>query len=274
MSDLSDGDLCTLAFALAAAWAAARRTAYARPDAVPAMRLWGTAGFLAAAARVYLTLGAAGGGELVGAVGYAAVAGLLASLAAAAVQPAVAAAFGGVRRWRAGARAAAERRADDHRRAAEARDREAAWERGRPARDAADRDRVRRDRSAAADRRRRDAARSECLLYYHLHSPEFGTRFSRAQFDEYVRAYLRDDMTPDAVERHASRLRTLMAGHLEKAGVRDEPTDVSSLAAWYRETKARIEGQDVEERLKRVQLAKLSERYAELVQEHIEDLEP
>jgi hypothetical protein len=132
-------------------------------------------------------------------------------------------------------------------------------------------ERSRRDGDA---RQRRDEARSECLLYFQLHSPELSDRFGRQQFDEYVRFYMGDDKPPEEVERRAQRLIGLMDGHLEKAGAKAQPMDVAALARWYQETKAQIEALPVDDRAKRVQVAQLTARYTELVQQHLEELKP
>jgi hypothetical protein len=123
-------------------------------------------------------------------------------------------------------------------------------------------------------RRRRDEARAECLLHFQLHAPDMNGRFGRGQFDEYVRLYMGDDKPPEEVERRAQRLIGLMDGHLEKAGAAGSKPDVAALAAWYQETKAQIEAQPVDDRAKRVQVAQLTARYTELVQQHLEELTP
>lgn len=131
-----------------------------------------------------------------------------------------------------------------------------------------------RDRIVADSRRRRENARSECLLYYHLHAPEISFRFPRNKYDEFAGHYLRDDVPAEEVERQAARLLALMESHLEKTGKARGKIDVAGYARWYSEEKAKIESQVVAQDIKDTHLVILEARYAELVEKHLEGLRP
>lgn len=126
----------------------------------------------------------------------------------------------------------------------------------------------------AQSRRRRERARSDSLLYFHLNAPEIAGRFSREQFDEFTRQYLRDDLPPDDVEQHAAQLVDLMKGHLEKTGQHRPDADLLAYARWYAEEKAKIEAQDVHPHVKASHLAIFEERYAQLVDKLLEGMQP
>lgn len=148
------------------------------------------------------------------------------------------------------------------------------WEHDRPERERIERERVAQAKSAATEQRRRGDARAECLLFFNIHAPEIGTRFTRSQLDEYLKTYLNDDQPAPEVEEHAAKLIRVMTSHVDKTQPRLNKTDFPSLGQWYQATKLQIESQSVDDRTKRAQLAQLAVRYAELAQEHLEESQP
>jgi hypothetical protein len=121
--------------------------------------------------------------------------------------------------------------------------------------------------------RRREEARAACELLYTLHAPEIGARFSRQLFDDFIARHLGDSFPPEDVERRAQHLQEVLRQHLEKV----EPTrkqTVEGLARWYHQLKQEIEAQPLEQRYKNAQLAQLNARYATLVQQLMQEMEP
>jgi hypothetical protein len=131
-----------------------------------------------------------------------------------------------------------------------------------------------RTRERTSAQKRRDDARARCEVFFGLHGPEIGTRFPKAMYDDFARRYLGDDHPPEYVEERAEQLLALLQQHLDKVEPAEKPMDVTELAAWYKRTRAQIEALDLDERTKRMQLAELNARYAELMQEQIQNLHP
>jgi hypothetical protein len=238
------------------------------------MRRFMVVGFLATVSYGYYDAKPAVESELLGLIILALAASQAAALIALIVVPPVVSVRDTLCSWSRSWRLAAERRAEERRKAEEKRRRELEWERSRPERERQEREWEAKRQAEAAAQKRRDDARAECLLYFHLHAPEFSKRFSRPQYDEYVKTYMGDNQPPEEVERRAQRLLGLMEGHLEKAGARAQQLDLAALAKWYQDARAQIEALAIDPRSKHFQLGKLHQRYAELVQEHLEGLKP
>lgn len=147
-------------------------------------------------------------------------------------------------------------------------------ERTRRAEERGAREYAARDRDRATAQKRREDARAKCEIFFGLHGPEIRSRFSKAMYEDFVRRHLGDDHPPDHVEERARQLLDLLQDHLDRIEPPEKPMDVGDLAAWYKETRAQIESLDLDERTKRVQVSQLNARYAELVQEQIENLQP
>jgi hypothetical protein len=267
-------DVCSLGLIALVAYVFVQHVERHFPQYQQAMRVFMVVGFLAAAGYGYVDAQPAVERELFGLVAVAFIASQVAGLVALLVVPPFRAARDTLRGWRLEWRIATERRAEERRKAEEKRRKELEWEQSRPERERQEREWEARRRAEAAAQKRRDDVRAECLLYFQLHAPEMSGRFGREQFDEYLRLYMGDGKPPEEVERRAQRLIGLMDGHLEKSGAKGSKMDVAALAKWYQETKAQIEALPVDERAKRVQVAQLTARYTELVQQHLEELKP
>lgn len=175
-------------------------------------------------------------------------------------------------RWQREQSEKAEQEAEQRRLAAE--QQAAEDERLRPERERQARERLVREQAEAEAQRRRDAARSECLVFYLLHEAEIKSRFPRKRYNEYVATYLRDAMPPDEVEAQAQKLLAMIQGHLEKAGVAHRRLDLAALGQWLQDGIAEIEAQPIDDRLRRNQLARLKKRYADLTQQYFEEVQP
>jgi hypothetical protein len=144
---------------------------------------------------------------------------------------------------------------ENRRRAAEA------YAAGAPDREARQREAEVRATREAADRQRRDNARSACEIFYSLHAPDIADRFPRVLFEDYLKRYLGDDRPPEFVEEHARRLREVIEQHLQKK--RGGSADVAALYAAYQEQCRKLDQADLDEEVKGTARAAL---YAELQQ--------
>ena len=64
-----------------------------------------------------------------------------------------------------------------------------------------------------ANRRRADA-RASCELFYNLHAPEIGSRFSKEAFSDFVARHLGDNQPVEYVEQRTAQLLTVLRQHL------------------------------------------------------------
>jgi hypothetical protein len=211
--------------------------------------------------------------------------GLLAAGLTLGISGIVLAAWGFLRTTSATAANAAKYRADNRRRAKERKrqDREQRrqnelWEREAPARE---RERKiaeaqrQRDASAAADNRRsREDARYECELFYNRHAIAIRDRFSKQDLHEFLEKYMGDGQPIDIIRRRATQLRETIRHHAEAVDPADEIHTLEGLAAWYAQQKAQIDALDVEPDFKHEFCLQLKERYTELTQRILEEVNP
>lgn len=177
-------------------------------------------------------------------------------------------------------RADIRRREREERRQRKQRERAARQSQKQPVRD------VRAEREAAEERRRNADATAEnarrredaivaCDLLYNLRAPDIGERFTREQFDEFVKKYMAADKGIDIVERRAAELQTLIQQHFEAVNPPTRFRDLSELTAWYEEQKQLIESlsvtdMDKADLYKKNFLMQLNDRYADLTHEILE----
>lgn len=126
---------------------------------------------------------------------------------------------------------------------------------------------------AAAGRRRADA-RARCELFFDLHAPEIGARFTKAQFDEYARRHLGEDQGPDYVEKRAGELLDIMQRHLEKTPQAERKKSLADIATWFLEEKGKIEALPMGPDDKNQLVADLEARFTQLQQKYIRSLQP
>lgn len=169
-----------------------------------------------------------------------------------------------------------QQRAAERRRAAQAADHarrqaEIAWQRGAPERELARQAANEAELLRQAEQQRRQATRLECQLTYQLHAAEIAERYPRAEFDQFVREYLRDDLSAATVAQHGARLLELIRQHVEKQQPSFPFPTLTALATWHEEQLRQIElvSDALLQRHLRVLLA---ERYAELTQRYFEEM--
>lgn len=122
--------------------------------------------------------------------------------------------------------------------------------------------------------RRRTDARAAVALSYSLVAPKLGARFSQQMFDDYVAKFMGDEHPPEDVERRGQELLSLFEKHVAELQRPQSSTTIESLTNWYEEQKARIEALPAEEKIKRIYLSNLNERYAQLMDKLMETMEP
>jgi hypothetical protein len=178
------------------------------------------------------------------------------------------------RRWFGAAkRQAAERKA---RREEEERRKQAQeeYERTAPERERARQEAEARAQAAAEAQRRREEARATLELFFALHAPELGDRFTRSMFESYVARHLGHDHPPEYVELRAQQLRDALQQLLDKLEPASRRLSLEELTQWYQSMRQKIEALPIDDRSKRTQIAQLNERYRNLVNDLMEDLQP
>lgn len=151
---------------------------------------------------------------------------------------------------------------------------QAEYERSTPERERARMEAEARTRAGALAQKRREDARTACELLFHRHSHVLAGRFHKETFADLVQKYMGDNRPPEEVEERGKQLQDIMLQHVHQIEPPDKPYAIESLTEWYKKTKELIEGLPVDQRYKQAQLAQLNARYAELMQELMENLQP
>jgi hypothetical protein len=126
----------------------------------------------------------------------------------------------------------------------------------------------------ADGQRRREDARAASELLYALHAAEISCRYPRSEFDAYLQKYMSDAHAPDYVEERAAQLKAIIERQLEKVEPAAKRVSLQDLANWYEKMRTEVDASPLPSRQKNVQLAQLSNRYQELVQEVLEEMTP
>ncbi|MBW3541539.1 MAG: hypothetical protein KY476_14825 [Planctomycetes bacterium] len=120
-----------------------------------------------------------------------------------------------------------------------------------------------RQRVEGTHQKRREDARARVDLLYSLYAPEISDRFPREDFTAFCNTYLADSKAPEHVEERAAQLTRIIEQHREKVGESQRFKSLTELTAWFDEQKRDIEDCP-DERMRRMLLAQLKERYTEL----------
>lgn len=176
----------------------------------------------------------------------------------------------GVANHRARRSQAEERRREEQERRAAQRD----WEAGASERARLEREAVRREQSAAAAERHRLNACARAEALYLRHAPELDERFSRQDFDDFLRRYLAAGVAPDEAEQRVQKLELLIKHHLEFADRAAKKSGLAGLIEWFNEEKRKIEtlelAPDDEEEI----VGNLEARFARLQADFIRNMKP
>jgi hypothetical protein len=179
-----------------------------------------------------------------------------------------------VRGWFRGRRALADQRRRNEEAEIQRRYAQAEYERSAPERE---RQRHQAEMQALADadgQRRREDARAASELLYALHAAEISVRYPRSEFDAYLQKYMSDAHEPGYVEERAGQLKEIIERQLEKVEPASKRMSLQALANWYEKMRTEVDASPLPSRQKNVQLAQLSNRYQELVQEVLEEMTP
>jgi hypothetical protein len=126
-----------------------------------------------------------------------------------------------------------------------------------------------------AAQERRNEVKFQCLRFYKLHYPEVSSRFPQSAYDSFVSAYMADSEDPDTVERRGRELRELIESHRARLEPEPEkPKTIADLSEWYLNEEGRIKELPLDDKTKKMQLANLRARYAELSQLILEEMQP
>jgi hypothetical protein len=269
---ISHIDFCSLLVLAVAAYIVARKVEEGYPRVAPAMRWAAGAAFLGVGTWAVIDLMPVRADELFTIAATASLAAASAALATALTMAPVAAVWSWVRSriavWRWSRADRRRQREQDAREERERRDRQEEWERQRPEREKWERKAEATRATEAAARKRREDARAKCEIFFGLHAPEIGARFSKAMYDDFVRRHLGDDHTPEHVEERARQLVELLERHLDKIEPADEaPQTIGDLTTWYEQATAEIEARVTNARIRNTSLAQLKEQYAERLQQ-------
>jgi len=134
--------------------------------------------------------------------------------------------------------------------------------------------RLREQRRAAEDARRRGDARARCELLYNRHAPDIVRRFPRKSMERFMQTYMRDADPAESVEQRGRELETIIEQHRNCVKPDKPPRTIQDLAEWYLREKNRIDALPLDEELKQEHAAALDMRYAELTQELLQRIEP
>lgn len=119
------------------------------------------------------------------------------------------------------------------------------------------REQVSRERESA--QRSRDDARARVAIFFNLHAPELGNRFTRTMLDEFVSRYMGDDKAPEDVASRAEQLSEVIRQHLTKVQPAAEFLSLESVLAAYAARKKKIQHSDLDPRDKETLLIQLDE---------------
>lgn len=94
----------------------------------------------------------------------------------------------------------------------------------------------------AAEQLVRDELRTRVELYYSLHRPELGPRFTPEMFQQFVTKHLGDERPIEVVRLRAAQLEQLLKEHLEKIVPPQKHQSLEELTVWLDEQNRRIDG--------------------------------
>jgi hypothetical protein len=134
--------------------------------------------------------------------------------------------------------------------------------------------RLRQQRQAAEDGRRRADARVRSELLYNRYAPEIARRFPRKNMERFMQTYMSDADPPESVEQRGRELENIIEQHRNCVKPDKPPKTIQDLAEWYLREKGRIDALPLDDELKQEHAAALDMRYAELTQELLQRIEP
>jgi hypothetical protein len=176
-------------------------------------------------------------------------------------------------------------RADDRRCAKEQKRREreeqkrrAEWERDAPERERqrqiAEERRLQQEAVSREARQTREDTRYACELFYNLHAPKIADRFSKQDLHDFLDRYMGDTQPLDVLRRRSNQLTETIRQHVEAVDPPEAIGSLEDLAVWYAKQKGQVESLEVEAIFKHEFCLQLKERYTELTQRLLEEVNP
>jgi hypothetical protein len=118
-------------------------------------------------------------------------------------------------------------------------------------------------RQEESNQRRRDDALAQCEVVFSRISPDIAARFSRRDFDAFVKKFMGDNRSPDEVESRRDQLLKLMHDHQLAEKPQPKFRTLEELAVWYATEKAKIANLPLDEESREDQLIQLNRLFAE-----------
>lgn len=152
------------------------------------------------------------------------------------------------------------------------------WEREAPERERlwqiAEERRLKEEAVRADARQTREDTRYACELFYNLHAPKIGDRFTKQDLHDFMNRYMGDQQPLDVLRRRANQLTETIRQHVDAVDPPEAMGSLEELADWYATQKAQIDKLEVEPDFKHEFCLQLKERYTDLTQRILEEVNP
>lgn len=125
----------------------------------------------------------------------------------------------------------------------------------------------------ASEQRRRNDARAVCERQWAIRAPHISTKFTRTDFDRFVRAFMTDGHSAEEVESRARQLLEIIDAHFQACEATKPPRrfeGIEDVTTWFIEQQARIQSLPLDEQMLDEHLARLNVTYAELCERMLE----
>lgn len=116
---------------------------------------------------------------------------------------------------------------------------------------------------------RRSEARARCERLFLIHAPEIKDRFTRDHFDKYVRDFLRDNHSPEFVEKCAAQLEEIILEHAGKSGTA-KPLSITEQAAELDKQVQEITESNLDDRTKQALITSLKQQFLHRLEREME----
>jgi hypothetical protein len=152
------------------------------------------------------------------------------------------------------------------------------WEREAPERERqyriAEERRLQQEAVSREARQTREDTRYACELFYNVHAPKIGDRFSKQELHDFINRYMGDTQSLDVIRRRANQLVETIRQHVEAVDPPEEIATLEALGAWYEKQLTHLEGLNIAPHIKREFGLRLNDRYTELTERLLEEVKP
>lgn len=140
------------------------------------------------------------------------------------------------------------------------------WDRQAPERERqrklADEQRCQAQALQTETQQQRDDTRLACELFYNLHAPTIGERFSKQDLHEFLDRYMGDHQSLDVLRRRATQLTETIRQHVDAVDPPEDLDSLEKLTAWFAKQKSGIESLGLDDDFKDMFINDLNEQYA------------